>query len=503
MKIFQQKQDQTPLLSALLKYVQDETIPFHVPGHKQGRGNRELTDLLGTTCMQIDLTCFDGLDNICNPVSVIKEAESLAAQLYGAESAFFLVNGTTSGIQAMIMSVCDPGDKLLIPRNAHKSAIGGIILSGADPIYLEPEIDEYMGVAMGVTPETVISALEKHSDIKALFMINPTYYGIASNLKAIVDIAHSYNVPVIVDEAHGAHLKFNNKLPMSAMEAGADIAASSTHKLGGSLTQSSLLLHQGKLVKREKIKATLNLAQTTSPSYILLASLDVARKQLALHGNKMIEDTYQLAIWAREELKKISGLYVLNEEVLNQPGCFDIDLTKIVINVRELGISGYELEKILRKEYRIQVELSDLFNIIILVSIGDSKETLGYLINCLDEIASRYTLRNVIKYFIPLPEIPSAVVSPREAFYDETKSVLLAEAEGEISAEMIMAYPPGIPIICPGERISREIIDYVNILKSEDAILQGTEDPDVTRIKVLTRRLVLVQSDDNINQRAI
>jgi len=287
------------------------------------------------------------------------------------------------------------------------------------------------------------------------------------------------------------------------MEAGADMAASSTHKLGGSLTQSSLLLHQGNLISREKIKAVLNLAQTTSPSYILLASLDVARKQLATNGQEMISEAYRLALWAREEIQKIDGLYLLGEDVIGQPGCFDFDPTKIVINVRELGISGYEIERILRKEFKIQVELSDLFNIILLVSLGDSESTLNPLIKALKDISGRYSLRNVIKYFIPLPNIPESVVSPREAFYDETKNIQLADAEGEISAEMIMAYPPGIPIVCPGERLTREIIDYVNILKNENAILQGTEDPAVEKIKVLTRRLVLVQNGEKGNQQAI
>lgn len=496
-------QNQTPLLSALLQYAKDNTIPFHVPGHKQGRGNKELTDLLGNTCMQIDLTCLEDLDNICNPVSVIKEAEDLAAKLYGADHAYFLVNGTTSGIQAMIMSVCKQGDKIIIPRNAHKSAIGGVILSGAVPVYIEPEINEYMGISMGVKKETVAHALEKHPDAKAVFLINPTYYGVASDLKNIVKLAHSYGVPVIVDEAHGAHLKFSAKLPLSAMEAGADIAASSTHKLGGSLTQSSLLLHKGTLVKPEKIKATLNLTQTTSPSYILLASLDVARHQLAMKGTHMVERTYRLAMEARKEISRIGGLYVMGDEILEQPCCFTLDPTKIVINVRGLGISGYEAEKILRKKYRIQVELSDLFNIIILVSIGDDSQIISYLVESLKEIAIEKGQRNVVKYHIPLPRIPDAVLSPREAFYGENKSIPLHEAEGEISAEMIMAYPPGIPLICPGERITREIIDYVNILKNEAAELQGTEDPDINRIKVLAKRLVLVQNEESKNQQAM
>ncbi|MCR4440881.1 MAG: aminotransferase class I/II-fold pyridoxal phosphate-dependent enzyme [Peptococcaceae bacterium] len=497
------RQNKTPIVAALLKYSKEKTIPFHVPGHKQGKGNRDLKKLLGPACLKIDLTCMEDLDNICTPVSVIKEAEALAAELYGAENAFFLVNGTTGGIQAMIMSVCNPGDKIIIPRNAHKSAIGGLILSGAEPVYVEPEINEQLGIAMGVRPETVARALESHPDAKAVFMINPTYYGIASDLKSIVEIAHSFQIPVIVDEAHGAHLNFDKNLPLSAMEAGADLAASSTHKLGGSLTQSSLLLHQGQLIKPQKVKAALNLTQTTSPSYLLLASLDIARRQLAGRGKEMINKAWQLSVWAREEISKIEGLYVMGEEVLGQLGCYSLDPTKIVINVKALGLSGYEAEKILRKKYHIQVELSDLLNIIVLVSIGDDKRSLSRLIEALAAMAEAQSHSNVVKYFIPLPAIPEAVVSPREAFYGESRTVPLNEAEGEISAEMVMAYPPGIPIVCPGERITREIIDYINILKNEAAELQGTEDPEVGMIRVLNRRLVLIQNEETLNQQVI
>lgn len=503
MKKLQLEQKETPLFTALMNYAEEGTIPFHVPGHKQGRGNKELEQILGSTCMKIDLTCLEDTDNICNPVSVIKQAQDLAAQLYGADNAYFLVNGTTCGIQTMIMSVCKPGDKIIIPRNAHKSAIGGIVISGAEPIYINPEIDEDFGIAMGVSPATILKALEEHPDAKGVFMINPTYYGIASDLKAIVDIAHTYDIPVIVDEAHGAHLRFSSKVPLSAIEAGADLVASSTHKLGGSLTQSSLLLHQGSLISPQRVKAALNITQTTSPSYILMASLDIARKQLAEKGTELIENSYNLALWAREKLAKIEGLHLLDEKVLNKPGSFAIDPTKIVINVRALGLSGYEVEKILRKKYHLQMELSDLFNIIALVSIGDSQETLQCLINAMEEISKAQIIKNVVKYTIPVPTIPESVVLPRNAFYGDTKVLPLNEAEGEISAEIIMVYPPGIPIVCPGERITKEIIDYVNILRNEDAELQGTEDLEVKNIKVLTNRLVLLQNHENIAEQAI
>lgn len=480
-------QSHLPLYTALKKYSLDGTTSFHVPGHKQGQGNQELARLLGGNCLKIDLTCMEDLDNICNPISVIKEAQDLAAQLYGADNAYFLVNGTTYGIQAMIMSVCEPGDKIIIPRNAHKSAIGGIILSGAEPIYVDPEIDEFMGIAMGVTPEKIARALEQHPEAKAVFLINPTYYGIASELQTIVNLAHALGKPVLVDEAHGAHLKFDCRLPISAMEAGADLSASSTHKLGGSLTQSSILLHQGDLVRSQKVKAVLNLTQTTSPSYILLASLDIARKQLAEQGEQLISEIYDISLWARREISKIDGLYVMGEEVLQQSGCYAFDPTKIVVNVKALGLSGYEVEKFLRKKYQIQVELSDLFNIIALVSLGDNRESLSILINALKEIADGKRVKNVVKYFIPMPPKPEIVISPRMAFYAETKEISLDEADGEVSAEMIMAYPPGIPILCPGEKITQEIIDYVNILRQEHAELQGTEDPEVKQIKVLCK----------------
>jgi len=488
------QQDKTPLFDALMNYVNEQTIPFHVPGHKQGRGNKVLASILGSTTLAIDLTCMEDLDNICNPKSVIKEAEKLAAHAYHADNAFFLVNGTTSGIQAMIMSVCNPGDKIILPRNAHKSAIGGIILSGAHPIYIEPEIDPFLGIAMGVTPLKIKEALELHPDAKAVFVINPTYYGIASNLREIVNIAHSFNVPVLVDEAHGGHLAFHEDLPLSAMEAGADLAASSTHKLVGSLTQSSILLHQGNLINPEYVKAVLNLTQTTSPSYILLASLDIARKEMAINGKERIVRTIELTQKAKEELKKIKGIYVLDNDILDGNGKYALDPAKLVINVRELGFSGYEIERILRKKYHIQLELSDLYNIIALVTIGDDENTINAFINAFKEIVSSRQANKIVRYTIDLPNIPEQQILPRQAFYGETHLVPLAEAEGEISAEMIMAYPPGIPLICPGERITKEIIEYIQLLHTEEAELQGTQDPKVQNIKVLKHRLVLLQN---------
>ncbi|GFN21917.1 aminotransferase class I/II-fold pyridoxal phosphate-dependent enzyme [Thermanaeromonas sp. C210] len=488
-------QTRTPIFTALKQYVNDGVLPFHVPGHKQGRALAELKEYVGEKVLAMDLTCMPDLDNICNPRSVIREAEELTAAAYGADYAFFLVNGTTSGIQAMILALCKPGDKIIIPRNAHRSALGGLILSGARPVYIEPEINSDYGISMGVTPERVEWALKEHPDAKAVFIISPNYYGTLPPLADIVKVAHRYDVPVLVDEAHGAHLKFHPALPLSSMEAGADLAAVSAHKLAGSLTQSSFLLAKGHRIDPKHLKAVLNISQTTSPSYILLASLDVARKQMALHGRELLDRTLEIAGWIRQELTRIEGLRVLGKEVIGLPGCSDLDPTKITVNVQELGLSGYEMENLLRQQYGIQVELSDLYNVLLLISIGDDWEMAGRLVEAFRDIARRRSPKNVVRFCPPLPAIPRMLVSPREAFYSQTHSIELEYAEGEISAEAITAYPPGIPLICPGEIITREVIDYVNLLKKEHADLQGPEDPELKYIRVLKDTVSMVERE--------
>lgn len=482
-------QNKTPLFDALKKYVEDKTISFHVPGHKGGRGIPEFSDFVGKNVMAIDVTAgILDLDTICNPLGVIREAEELAAQAFGAEHAHFLVNGTTSGIQAMILSVAGPGDEIIIPRNAHRSVVGGLILSGAKPVYIKPVIDDYMGIAMGITPESVRRTLVEHPNAKAVFVINPTYYGVASNLKEIVEIAHSFGKPVIVDEAHGAHFGFHGDLPLSAMEAGADISSASVHKLVGSMTQSSILLVKSDLIDDRRVKAAMNITQTTSPSYPLMASLDVARKQIALSGKDMLDKTIKLCENARKKLNEIPGIYVMGHDVENTEGCFAYDPTKLAINVRELGISGFEMERILKYDYHIQVELSDLYNVLAVGAIGDNEESLKALVDATYEISRTHCRKNLVKINCEFPDNQELVVSPRFAFYSETRVVSIEDSEGEISTEMLMAYPPGIPILCPGEQITKEVIEYAKALSSEGCHLQGTEDPDAQYIKVLAKK---------------
>lgn len=477
-------QKNTPLFSAVKKYVEDHVIQFHVPGHKQGRGIPELKEYIGERALQMDANGMEDLDYANNPTGVIFEAEELLANAFGAQNAFFLVNGTTSGVQAMIMSSCEPGAKILIPRNAHKSTIGGIILSGAIPVYIQPEINEKLGIAMGVSVENIKKAIKENPHAKAVLLVNPTYYGAASDLKSAVRLAHAHNMAVLIDEAHGAHMSFHDDFPLTAMEAGADMSAVSIHKTAGSLTQSSALLLRSNILLPDKVKQVLNLTFTSSASYLLMSSLDIARKQLAVRGHEMLEEVLQLARWARTEINKIEGLHAFGRELVGTPGCYDFDETKLGVHVRGLGYTGYQMESKLRKEYNIQVEMSDLYNILAIVTIGDRKEDLSMLVEAFKDIALRSEVKELKNNTI-IPHNPEMIVTPRDAFYSPKKTVKLSEAAGEIAGEMIMAYPPGIPVICLGERITKDIIEYIKILKEEKCQLQGTADSHVNYIRVL------------------
>ncbi|SCX79029.1 aminotransferase class I/II-fold pyridoxal phosphate-dependent enzyme [Alkaliphilus peptidifermentans] len=478
-------QNQTPLFTALKNYHERKVIPFDVPGHKHGKGLKEFTDFVGSTVMEIDVNAMKCLDNICNPIGVIKEAEELAAYAFGADHGFFLVNGTTSGVQAMIMSACQPGDKIILPRNAHKSAIAGIILSGAIPIYIQPEVNESLGIAMGVSVESIESTIGRHPDAKAIFIINPTYYGATSNIKEIVRIAHRNAMAVLVDEAHGAHIGFHHEFPMSAMELGADMSAVSLHKTGGSLTQSSLLLLREGIIDPFTVKKNLNLMQTTSGSYLLMASLDVARKQLVVDGEELLEEVLKLSREARRQINEIDGLYAFGKELIGTPGVHDFDESKLSVDVRKLGLTGFEVYDLLRDQYNIQVELADYYNIMAIVSLGDTEEALNALVNALADIAMKHRRNEELKVIHNILKNPDLIVSPRDAYYSSKRVIKLEDAEGEISGESIMAYPPGIPVVSPGERITKEMIEHILMLKEEETLVQGTEDPYTDYVRVL------------------
>ena len=482
-------QTKTPLFDALMEYVNRDTLPFHVPGHKKGVGmDIEFKNFIGENPFKIDVTVFKLVDSLHHPTGPIKEAQELAADAYGADASFFSIHGTSGAIQAMIMSVVSDGDKILVPRNVHKSVTAGIILSGAIPVFMQPELDKNLGIAHGVDPATVEKTLKANPDAKAVLIINPTYYGVATDIKKIADIVHSYDIPLIVDEAHGPHLAFSQKLPMSALEAGADMCAQSTHKIIGSLTQASLLHIKGTRVNPKRVQQVLNLLQTTSPSYILMASLDCARRQIALEGKELLSKTIDLCEYTRNEINKIPGFNCFGSEILGIPGSYAFDPTKLTISCRGLGITGYELDTILADKYHIQMELSDFYNVLAVGSFGDTLEGMNKLISTLKEISKDYYGKRVATPdFLDIPKIPPKFLNPREAFNSKKEDLLLKDSENSISGEFLLAYPPGIPLLCPGEIITKEIINYVEDLKRANLFVQGTEDPSCTYIKILKK----------------
>ena len=479
-------QNQAPIYEALVKLRKKRIVPFDVPGHKRGRGNPELVELLGEKCVGIDVNSMKPLDNLGHPISIIRDAEELAADAFGAAHAFLMIGGTTSSVQTMILSTCKAGDKIILPRNVHKSAINALVLCGAIPIYIEMSVDPKIGIALGLENDRVAKTIKDHPDAKAILINNPTYYGICSDLKGLTEMAHEAGMMVLVDEAHGAHLHFTDKLPISAMDAGADMAAVSMHKSGGSLTQSSLLLI-GEQMNPEYVRQIINLTQSTSASYLLMASLDISRRNLALRGKESFEKVIELSEYARREINAIGGYYAYSKELIDGVSVCDFDVTKLSVYTQGIGLTGIEVYDLLRDEYDIQIEFGDIGNILAYISIGDRIQDIERLVGALADIKRLYSRdgKDLIAGEYIQPEL---VLSPQEAFYSERKSLTLDESVGQVCGEFVMCYPPGIPILSPGERITREIVDYIQFAKERGCSLQGTEDPEVNHINVIKRK---------------
>jgi len=475
-------QEKTPLLDALQEFKQMRMVPFDVPGHKRGKGNPQLTEFLGEKCLTVDVNSMKMLDNLCHPISVIKEAEQLAAEAFGAAHAFFMVNGTTSAVQAMILSVCKRDEKIIVPRNVHRSVINAMILCDAVPVYVNPKTNDQLGIALGMTIEEVKNAIEKNPDAKAVLINNPTYYGICSDLKGITTLAHEHNIKVLVDEAHGTHFYFGENLPITAMAAGADMAAVSMHKSGGSLTQSSLLICSDQ-VNADYVRQIINLTQTTSGSYLLMSSLDISRKNLALHGKETFKKVEAFAQYARDEINKIGDYYAFSKELINGQDVFDFDITKLSINTLEVGLAGIEVYDLLRDEYDIQTEFGDIGNILAYISVGDRESDIERLISALSEVRRRFKKSKVglleTEYIIP-----EVVLTPQQAFYADKYSLPLEECVGKVCTEFVMCYPPGIPILAPGEMITPQVVEYIRYAKKKGCSITGPEDMDIERLNV-------------------
>ena len=476
-------QTDAPIYEALERFHKSRVVPFDVPGHKRGQGNPELKALLGEACVSNDVNSMKPLDNLCHPVSVIRDAEELAAEAFGAAHAFFMVGGTTSAVQAMILSVVKRGDKIILPRNVHRSVINAMILCGAIPVYVNPDMDPKLGIPLGMRISQLEEAMNQNPDAKAVLVNNPTYYGICSDIRYIVKVAHARGMKVLADEAHGTHFYFGDLLPTPAMAAGADLAAVSMHKSGGSLTQSSFLL-AGPNVNAGYVRQIINLTQTTSGSYLLLTSLDISRRNLAIRGREEFGNVMRLAQYAREEINAIGGYYAYSRELVNNDSIYDFDVTKLSVYTLDIGLAGIEVYDLLRDEYDIQIEFGDLGNILAYVSIGDRIKNVERLVSALAEIRRRFKRDKtglLTQEYLP----PVVAVSPQEAFYAEKESLPIMETEGRICSEFVMCYPPGIPILAPGERITRDILEYIRYANEKGCSMTGTEDPDINNLNVL------------------
>lgn len=482
----------TPIIEGLKKYNNDRVIRWHMPGHKGGQiTHNPALQFFGDRIYQADVTNVPGMDDLHQPHGIIKEAQELAAAAFGADKTYFLINGSSCGLQALVMTACQSGEKILVPRNIHRSILSGIILSGAIPVFFMPEYDAAFGIPLGTTPETIEQSLQKNPDIKAVLLVYPTYQGVASDIETIAKVVHQYNLPLLVDEAHGPHFAFHEDLPKSALAAGADAVVQGTHKMLSSFTQASMLHVKGERLRPQRLEANLKLLQSTSTSYLLLASLDGARAQMVQQGRELLDGALELSKFLRDELKAM-GLHVFGGDRIGQPGVFGLDPTKITISMRNHKVSGLWAEKWLREKYQLQVEMADVFNLLLLITFGNWRSDANNLLLALagllatsktsPELTQDY---RVIEYINPYPYIPELVLPPREAFWSASVSVDLAAAAGHISAEVITCYPPGIPVICPGERFNQEIVNYLTGMRNLGAHFQGSFDARLETVQVL------------------
>lgn len=460
-----------PIVNRLLELNEENIVSFHVPGHKKGRlYDRFQYKNFTKSLHQLDTTEISGTDNLHHPEDIIKESQERASKVFKSEETFFLVNGSTAGIYSMIMAATSPGDKILIDRNCHQSVINAVILGDLVPIYIYPRIEEGHGISIGMPEKEIEKQLIAHEDIKAVVLTYPTYYGIAWDLKKIGEIVHKYDKILLIDEAHGAHFGLSDRLPPTALSCGADCVVQSTHKTLPSFTQSSMLHVQGNRVQREKLKSMLKIHQSSSPSYLLLSSLDFAVMIYEKQGGDLMEELLRNIEGFKEDIGTCSKIKIMGEEVVGENKAFALDPTRLWIAVE--GVKGYDLDTILRNRFRIQMELSNEYGVLAVTTIGNNQEDFKQLQRALHIISSEHTDIPIEEMEMQKYRSPKQVLTPREAFYGKKKRILLKESIGEVSGEYIIPYPPGIPLVIPGEEINEEVLNVLDrMVKGKKEIL--------------------------------
>ena len=473
-----------PLVAAMLKYKNEDVYPLHTPGHKGGRGmERLLRQELGAS-VAMDVSLMSELDDIHEPESYIKRGQELAAQTYGGDACFWCVNGTSQAIHAMLMTALAPGEKLLLPRNAHRSVAGGLILGGIEAVYLQPEYNEAFGLQLQVTPAAVESALAADSSIKAVLLTSPNYYGIAADVQAIAEICHAYGAVLLVDEAHGPHLGFSEALPPSALQSGADACAQSTHKILGAMTQCSMLHVKGARLDLQRAADVMSILTTTSPNYLLMASLDAARAQVQAHGAEMAEAAVGAAGKLRAVCRAHAGLKVLEEA---DCGGLRLDSTKVTVNFASWGYTGVEVGEALRRA-RVAVELVDAQNVLFLVTYADVTSDYDAALARIDAVLGeleRHKREPLVAQTIGAVPVTSSAMKLRDVFYAPKRAVSLEAAVGCVCGEQVSFYPPGIPVLLPGEVITQEIVEYCKAMKQLGLPVSGPADSSLDSIRVV------------------
>ncbi|HEU5434320.1 MAG TPA: aminotransferase class I/II-fold pyridoxal phosphate-dependent enzyme [Thermomicrobiales bacterium] len=480
-------QQRAPLLEGIRRYHALGIVPFSTPGHKLGGAlDDELRDRFGETLFRNDIPLGGGIDDTHFQGETLQAAEWLAAAAWNADRTFYLVNGSSAGNHAYLLAAIRPGDTVIVGRDMHKSVLVALILTGAKPVYVAPRLHPALNVGMGVAPDDIAAALDAHPEARLVALVSPSYCGVSSDLAGIAAVAHARGVPVYVDEAWGPHFHFHPALPPSAMASGVDGAVTSAHKMLGSLTQAALLNTRGPRVEAAKIKTAVGMVVTTSPSVPLLASIDGARRQMALQGEALLERAIALAADARRRLRAIPGVGVLDGEQLGAPG---FDLTKLVIDVNGLGVTGFAVEALLRERFGIGPEMSDLVGVVCLVTLADNAASIDRLVQAFATIAAERAGTSPIGAALRSSGAAIApgeqAMSPREAFFADVRTVPLAEAVGEVSAELVIPYPPGIPVLAPGDIVSAEKIAYLEAGAASGMYFSGPVDQTLATIRVV------------------
>jgi len=479
-------QEKAPIFETVLNHAKKRVVSFHTPGHKNGRAiDPKLSNFTGKNLYYFDVTVFPEVDSLHDPTGCIRQAQKLMAKAYRVKESFFLVNGSSVGNQTMFLSACKPGDSVILSRNIHKSVLSGIILAGLWPIWLQPKIDHDLDIILDPEPDQIAAAIKKFPEAKAVFVTSPTYNGVTSDLLEIANICHKSNKLLLVDEAHGPHLRFHRDFPISAVEAGADLVVQSVHKILSALSQGSVIHVNSDRVDVNRVKKVVSMLQTTSPNYLILASIDLARRQAIMHGEKLLGQVIQAAEAGRKGINRLQNFFCFNREDIRSHG-YDLDVTKLTINVTKTGLSGMVIENILSNDYNIQVDCADLFNLIAIMGIGSTRADVDKLVKALADIDKKHhgTAKN---WILNLPSLTTEMVmNPREVFLSRsTRRVPLNKAAGHISAQTLTPYPPGIPILIPGERITQEVCDYLNQLSQQDIRVSGQETDTLRTVKIV------------------